>query len=251
MVVCGIATNICCFFAARDLRAAGFDVWMVEDASAGIDVPAAGLFQAKAKAEGEALGSGMSHSPMSKPVVARNRCRPDSARLRWAVRLQSCPCPFQDHGVIEGQGRQVVEREPADGLGIISCHSFERTGFHLCQIATDNRPATRIAAGITGSIQLLQLCNRNASLLLQFPSGGVFKSLVFIDETPWHCPTSGKWLVLATDQKNPGTGFACRYREIHCQGRSGVIVTEPTAIVRRPWNPSEPQRLGADIRELP
>jgi nicotinamidase/pyrazinamidase len=56
VVVCGIATNICCFFAARDLKAAGFDVWMAEDASAGIDVPAAGLLQATAKAEGLALG---------------------------------------------------------------------------------------------------------------------------------------------------------------------------------------------------
>lgn len=56
VVVCGIATNICCFFAARDLRKAGFEVWMAEDASAGIDVPPADLFQAKAKAEGEALG---------------------------------------------------------------------------------------------------------------------------------------------------------------------------------------------------
>jgi nicotinamidase/pyrazinamidase len=56
VVVCGIATNICCFFAARDLRRAGFDVWMAEDAAAGIDVPAAGLFQAKAKAEGQSLG---------------------------------------------------------------------------------------------------------------------------------------------------------------------------------------------------
>src|SRR4029077_6082676 len=36
VVVCGIAANICCFFAASDLRAAGLDVWMVEDASAGI-----------------------------------------------------------------------------------------------------------------------------------------------------------------------------------------------------------------------
>jgi nicotinamidase/pyrazinamidase len=58
VVVCGIATNICCFFAARDLRAAGFTVWMAEDACAGIDVPAAGLFQASAKAEGERLGIG-------------------------------------------------------------------------------------------------------------------------------------------------------------------------------------------------
>ena len=56
MVVCGIATNICCFFAARDLRRAGFRVCMVEDASAGIDVPAAGLFQAQAKQEGQRLG---------------------------------------------------------------------------------------------------------------------------------------------------------------------------------------------------
>jgi nicotinamidase/pyrazinamidase len=56
VVVCGLATNICCFFAARDLRQAGFAVSIVEDASAGIDIPAAGLFQAKAKAEGLAAG---------------------------------------------------------------------------------------------------------------------------------------------------------------------------------------------------
>jgi nicotinamidase/pyrazinamidase len=56
VVVCGIATNICCFFAARDLRRAGFAVSVVEDASAGIDVPAAGLLQARAKSEGMELG---------------------------------------------------------------------------------------------------------------------------------------------------------------------------------------------------
>lgn len=56
VAVCGIATNICCFFAARDLRQAGFEVWMIEDASAGIDVPAAGLFQAVARTEGRRLG---------------------------------------------------------------------------------------------------------------------------------------------------------------------------------------------------
>ncbi len=56
VVVCGIATNICCFYAARDLRRAGFDVRMVEDASAGIDVPAAGLFQDEARQEGQSLG---------------------------------------------------------------------------------------------------------------------------------------------------------------------------------------------------
>jgi nicotinamidase/pyrazinamidase len=56
VVVCGIATNICCFFAARDLRRAGFRVHLVEDASAGIDVPAAGLFQAQARQEGTGMG---------------------------------------------------------------------------------------------------------------------------------------------------------------------------------------------------
>lgn len=56
VVVCGIATNICCFFSARDLRAAGFEVWLVEDASAGIDVPAAELFQTRAKREGKKMG---------------------------------------------------------------------------------------------------------------------------------------------------------------------------------------------------
>jgi nicotinamidase/pyrazinamidase len=56
VVVCGLATNICCFYAARDLRKAGFRVLMVEDASAGIDVPAAGLYQAGAREEGKSLG---------------------------------------------------------------------------------------------------------------------------------------------------------------------------------------------------
>ena len=56
VVVSGLATNICCFFAARDLRRAGFRVLLVEDASAGIDVPAANLFQNQARAEGISLG---------------------------------------------------------------------------------------------------------------------------------------------------------------------------------------------------
>jgi nicotinamidase/pyrazinamidase len=56
VVVCGIATNICCFYSARDLRQAGFTVYLVEDASAGIDVPAAGLFQEQARHEGLQLG---------------------------------------------------------------------------------------------------------------------------------------------------------------------------------------------------
>lgn len=71
VVVCGIATNICCFFAARDLAVAGFAVWMIEDASAGIDVPAAGLFQAKAKAEGLALG--MRYVTLEEVLASRDR----------------------------------------------------------------------------------------------------------------------------------------------------------------------------------
>ncbi|HTU91959.1 MAG TPA: isochorismatase family protein [Gemmataceae bacterium] len=56
VVVCGIAANICCFYAARDLRREGFRVLLVEDASAGIDVPAANLFQQQTKKEGQRLG---------------------------------------------------------------------------------------------------------------------------------------------------------------------------------------------------
>jgi nicotinamidase/pyrazinamidase len=56
VVVCGLASNICCFYAGRDLRAAGFRVLLVEDASAGIDVPAAELLQDRTRAEGLRLG---------------------------------------------------------------------------------------------------------------------------------------------------------------------------------------------------
>jgi nicotinamidase/pyrazinamidase len=54
--ICGLATNVCCFFTARDLCRIGLEVFIVEDASAGIDLPAANLFQAKTKEEGLALG---------------------------------------------------------------------------------------------------------------------------------------------------------------------------------------------------
>lgn len=56
VVICGIATNICCYFAARDFRQAGFRVLLVEDASAGIDIPAAGLLQTRAKEDGTRIG---------------------------------------------------------------------------------------------------------------------------------------------------------------------------------------------------
>jgi nicotinamidase/pyrazinamidase len=56
VVVCGIATNICCFYVARDLKQAGFRVLLVEDASAGIDLPAAGLWQEETRREGQRLG---------------------------------------------------------------------------------------------------------------------------------------------------------------------------------------------------
>ncbi|MBY0526067.1 MAG: isochorismatase family protein [Gemmataceae bacterium] len=56
VVLCGLARNICVFYAARDLGKAGFRVLIVEDASAGIDVPAANLYQKDAKAEGQRMG---------------------------------------------------------------------------------------------------------------------------------------------------------------------------------------------------
>lgn len=49
VVGCGLATNTCCFYTYRDRQQAGFDVIVAGDASAGIDIPAAGPFQAKAK----------------------------------------------------------------------------------------------------------------------------------------------------------------------------------------------------------
>ena len=60
VVICGLATNICCLFLAKEVVEHGyaFDVYIVEDASAGIDIPEAKLFQEKAKKEGEEHGIG-------------------------------------------------------------------------------------------------------------------------------------------------------------------------------------------------
>jgi nicotinamidase/pyrazinamidase len=68
VVVCGLATNICCFYAARDLRHEGFRTLLVEDASAGIDVPAAGLFREKAKREG--LDAGIEYVTIAAVMIA-------------------------------------------------------------------------------------------------------------------------------------------------------------------------------------
>lgn len=56
VVIAGLASNICCFYAARDFRNTRFRVLLVEDASAGIDIPAAGLYQRQAKHDGQHLG---------------------------------------------------------------------------------------------------------------------------------------------------------------------------------------------------
>jgi nicotinamidase/pyrazinamidase len=57
--VCGLALNICCHLTALDLRMHGLQVFLIEDASAGIDVPQAGFYQANARAE--AAQTGMSY----------------------------------------------------------------------------------------------------------------------------------------------------------------------------------------------
>lgn len=54
--ICGLATNICCYHTARDLRQQGFDVFLVEDACAGLDLPIGEPSQAQAKALGQRLG---------------------------------------------------------------------------------------------------------------------------------------------------------------------------------------------------
>jgi nicotinamidase/pyrazinamidase len=56
VLVCGLAANIGCFLTARDLRKAGFQVVMVEDAMAGIDVPLPNFTQVTANEEGRQLG---------------------------------------------------------------------------------------------------------------------------------------------------------------------------------------------------
>lgn len=68
VVIAGIALNICCYSTARDLRAAGLRVVIAEDASAGIDVPAAGLFQAKARTDG--INAGIEYTPTADVLAA-------------------------------------------------------------------------------------------------------------------------------------------------------------------------------------
>jgi nicotinamidase/pyrazinamidase len=82
VVVCGLASNICCYFVARDLRREGFRVMLVEDASAGLDVPAAGLFQEKARQE--ALEMGITYLQCADVFAAISPPNPSQGdRRRW------------------------------------------------------------------------------------------------------------------------------------------------------------------------
>ena len=125
--------------------------------------------------------------------------------------------------MIERQCGQVVEREPPHAISVVSCRGLHIVGVNLCQICHGYRPAPWISARIAGSVQLLQFGNLDPGLLHQFPPRGVDEAFILIDETSWHCPTSGEWLALPADQKHPRAGLACRDRQIHCQGRSGDI----------------------------
>lgn len=58
VVVGGIATNICCFFAARDLRQAGFEVLMAEDASTASTCPPPGCSGRRRKPTARRWASG-------------------------------------------------------------------------------------------------------------------------------------------------------------------------------------------------
>jgi len=56
VVICGLALNICCFHSAIDLRIRGFEVLVVEDASAVIDGTTITPTQRQAKVVASQLG---------------------------------------------------------------------------------------------------------------------------------------------------------------------------------------------------
>jgi nicotinamidase/pyrazinamidase len=56
VMVCGLALNICCHLTALDLRKHNLNVVLIEDASAGINVPQAGFQMEKARAEAAQAG---------------------------------------------------------------------------------------------------------------------------------------------------------------------------------------------------
>lgn len=74
VVVCGLAKNICVFYTARDLRQAGFQVIIADDASAGIDVPTAQLYQEQARRE--ALGLGIMYLSVEEIISACKNPQP-------------------------------------------------------------------------------------------------------------------------------------------------------------------------------
>lgn len=81
VVVCGLALNICCFFTARDLARAGFEVTMVEDASAGIDVPVAKLYQDEARAAAAKIGIHYTTTQrIIKALSSKTSCKRASSR---------------------------------------------------------------------------------------------------------------------------------------------------------------------------
>jgi hypothetical protein len=128
--------------------------------------------------------------------------------------------------MVERQGREVIEWIPAYGPGIVGSDWLKSLRVDLCQINHGYRPAAWISPRFSTGIELLQLVQDEARLFSQFSLSCLVKTLILLDETSWHCPTSGEWLIPSLNQENPGTSFQSRHHNINCQGRTGVFVSE-------------------------
>ena len=75
-------------------------------------------------------------------------------------------------------------------------------------------------------------------------AGRLFRAAHSHRRNPLAGPTLRQRRRLPADQENPRPGLACHYHEIHCQGRSRVIVTEPAAFLSCHGIPPAAKDLG-------
>ncbi len=101
--------------------------------------------------------------------------------------------------MVEREAGQLVEGEPAHSLGVVCGLWFDLSRVHLRQIYHGYRPAPGVSSGISTGIQLLNIRDVNSRFFAQFSPRGIVEPLILVDETPWHRPTSGEWVILTTN----------------------------------------------------
>lgn len=124
----------------------------------------------------------------------------------WGSRLQrllECRGGLREHLImIEGQRRQVVERKPPGGCGVVSCLEMDPVGADDRPVSDRHNPAAGIATRIAKGVELIHGEVGQTGLFSHFPPSGVERCFSFIDKPAGNGPAALEGVFRPLDQED-------------------------------------------------